>query len=206
MMGIFFASLGWIIISYLIGSLPFGLLVAKTCMGIDLRQWGSGNTGATNVARTCGFSYGILTFVLDVAKGVIPLLIAMLISSSLLFLSLTALAVLLGHMYSVFLNWQGGKGVAPCIGIFAVLTPGPLFIAILLCLALIWITGYVSVGTLTMTTFLPLFVLLAGYLSFFLLSLVVMILIYSKHKENILRLARGEEYPWSRKKFQQASQ
>ncbi|MFO8033448.1 MAG: glycerol-3-phosphate 1-O-acyltransferase PlsY [Desulfohalobiaceae bacterium] len=200
-MGLFFASLGWIVITYLLGSLPFGLFVAKVCKGTDPRMWGSGNTGATNVARSCGPGYGILTFALDAGKGFIPLLVAMAMSGSGLFLFLTALAALLGHMYSVFLNWQGGKGVATYIGIFAALSPGPLFWALVLCLLLIWLTGYVSLGSLGLITILPLFLLFTAQFSFFLLGLLALLLIYSRHKENILRLARGQENPWSRKRF-----
>ncbi|MFW6178824.1 MAG: glycerol-3-phosphate 1-O-acyltransferase PlsY [Desulfohalobiaceae bacterium] len=205
-MGLFFASLGWIVITYLLGALPFGLFVAKACKGIDPRMWGSGNTGATNVARSCGPGYGILTFALDAGKGFVPLLVAMAMSDSGLFLFLTALAALLGHMYSVFLNWKGGKGVATYIGIFAALSPGPLFWALILCLLLIWITGYVSLGSLGLVTVLPVFVLFTGQFIFFLLGILALFLIYSRHKENILRLARGQENPWSRKKFLQAEQ
>lgn len=200
-MGLFFASLGWIAITYLLGSLPFGLFVAKACKGTDPRMWGSGNTGATNVARNCGLGYGILTFALDAGKGFVPLLVAMAMSGSGLFLFLTALAALLGHMYSVFLNWKGGKGVATYIGIFAALSPGPLFWALVLCLLLIWITGYISLGSLGLITILPLFLLFTAQFSFFLLGLLALLLIYSRHKENILRLARGQENPWSRKRF-----
>lgn len=201
-MGLILACTGWILITYLIGALPFGLFVAKACKGIDPRLWGSYNTGATNVARTCGPGYGLLTFALDAAKGFVPLLVAMAMSGSVLFLSLTALAALLGHMYSVFLNWKGGKGVATCIGLFAALAPGALFWALILCLFLIWFTGYVSLGSLSLVTVMPLFILLSGHFSLFLLSLVIMLLVYSRHKENILRLARGEENPWSKKRFQ----
>lgn len=205
-MGLFIASLGWIVISYLLGSLPFGLFVAKACKGIDPRGWGSGNTGATNVARTCGPGYGILTFALDAGKGFVPLLIAMAMSGSMLFLFLTALATLLGHMYSVFLNWKGGKGVATYIGIFAALSPGALFWALVLCLLLIWITGYVSLGSLGLVTILPIFLLFSGQFGAFLLGVLTLLLIYSRHKENILRLARGQENPWSRKRFLHTSQ
>lgn len=201
-MGLFFASLGWIVITYLLGSLPFGLFLAKACKGLDPRMHGSKNTGATNVARTCGTGFGLLTFALDAAKGFVPLLIAMAISGSGLFLFLTALAALLGHMYSVFLNWQGGKGVATYIGIFAALSPAALFWALILCLLIIWFTGFVSLGSLSLVTVLPLFALLSGQFLPFLLALVTMLLIYSRHKQNILRLARGEENPWSRKSFQ----
>ena len=200
-MNIVIAGLGWLLVVYLIGSIPFGVMVSRIANGIDPRQTGSGSTGATNVARTCGIGYGILTFVLDMLKGLVPILVAMGINNSPSFLTLTGLAVLAGHLYSAFLSGKGGKGVATTIGIFLALTPTPLFWAVVACLLLIWATGYVSIGSLGMVTILPLFILLAGNFAYIILSLLIMILVYSKHRDNIARLARGEEYPWQRDKY-----
>jgi glycerol-3-phosphate acyltransferase PlsY len=200
-MNIVIAGLGWLLVVYLIGSIPSGLLVSRLANGIDPRLTGSKSTGATNVARTCGIGYGILTFVLDAAKGLIPMLLAMGINNSAALLTLTGVAVLLGHLYSVFLNGRGGKGVATTIGIFLALTPTPLFWAVVVCLALIWATGFVSIGSLALVTVLPLFILLAGSFSYLILSLLVLLLVYAKHRENILRVARGEENPWQRKDY-----
>lgn len=195
----FIAELSWLVVTYIFGSIPFGLIVAKTCKGIDPRLIGSYNTGATNIARTCGTRYGILTFILDMAKGYFPMLIAIAISGSALFLTLTALAAILGHMYSIFLNRKGGKGVATTIGALAAIIPGPLLLSVILCLILIWSSGYMSLGSLTMVTVLPLFVILCGQFSYLILSLIILFLIYNKHKDNILRLAKGEESPWKTK-------
>jgi glycerol-3-phosphate acyltransferase PlsY len=196
MMERFIAQIGWLILVYIIGSVPFGLLVARMGKGIDPRLSGSRNTGATNVARTCGTRFGVLTFALDMLKGLLPVLFAMGISTSPVFLSLTALAALIGHMYSVFLNRKGGKGVATTIGIFAALTPAPLFWALVLCLILIWTTGYISLGSLTLAGSLPVFIIVFLDWPYLVLSLLVMLLIYGKHRENIVRLARGEEKTW----------
>jgi len=195
----FIALLGWIVIVYIVGSVPFGLLLAKMGRGTDPREHGSRNTGATNVARTCGTRYGIATLVLDVLKGFIPVLIASAISASAVLLTLTGLAALLGHMYSAFLDGRGGKGVATTIGVFLAATPTPLFWSLVLCILLIWTIGYVSLGSLALVASLPLFILLAGQFEFLLLSLVVCFLVFIKHRENILRLARGEEQAWRRK-------
>ena len=197
-MNIVIAGLGWLLVVYLIGSIPFGLLVSRMANGIDPRLTGSKSIGATNVARTCGVSYGILTFGLDAAKGIVPMLVAMGINNSATFLTLTGVAVLLGHLYSAFLSGRGGKGVATTIGIFLALTPTPLFWAVVVCLLLIWATGFVSIGSLGLVTVLPLFILLSGSFSYLILSLLVLALVYSKHRENILRVARGEENPWQR--------
>jgi glycerol-3-phosphate acyltransferase PlsY len=200
-MNIVIAGLGWLLVVYLIGSIPFGLLVSRLANGIDPRLIGSKSIGATNVARTCGTGYGILTFVLDAAKGLIPMLVAMGINNSASFLTLTGLAVVLGHLYSAFLGGKGGKGVAITIGIFLALTPTPLFWSVVVCIVLIWVTGFVSIGSLSMVTVLPLFILLAGSFSYLILSLIVMVLVYSRHRENILRLAKGQENPWQKDKY-----
>lgn len=196
MMERFIAQIGWLILVYIVGSVPFGLLMARVAKGIDPRQHGSLNTGATNVARTCGARYGVLTFILDMLKGLLPVVFAMGISMSPVFLTLTALAALIGHMYSVFLNRKGGKGVATTIGIFAVLAPAPLFWSLILCLILIWTTGYISLGSLTLAGSLPVFIIVFLDWPYLILGLVVMLLIYGKHRDNIVRLARGEEKPW----------
>ncbi|MBS3780489.1 MAG: glycerol-3-phosphate 1-O-acyltransferase PlsY [Desulfovermiculus sp.] len=200
-MNIVIAGLGWLLVVYLIGSIPFGLIVSRLANGIDPRLTGSKSTGATNVARTCGIGYGILTFVLDAAKGLIPILLAMGINDSAAFITLTGVAVLAGHLYSAFLGGKGGKGVATTIGIFLALTPTPLFWAVVLCILLIWATGFVSIGSLSMVTLLPIFILISGAFSYLILSLIVMALVYSKHRENILRLARGQENPWQKDKY-----
>ena len=201
-MSTFLICLFWLALTYIIGSLPFGLIISKITTGEDPRLSGSQNTGATNIARTCGLRYGILTFLLDMAKGFIPLLLAMTLSESILFLSLTGLAAICGHMYSVFLNGTGGKGVATTIGVFAAATPTPLFWSLVICLFIIWFTGYVSVGSLALTLSLPILLILSFNLSFFLLSLAVMFLVFFKHRDNIVRLARGEENSW---KFKRAA-
>lgn len=193
------AGIGWLIVVYILGSVPFGLIIAKAAKDIDPRKWGSKNTGATNIARLCGTKYGVLTLVLDIAKGFVPVVIALGISSSALFLSLTGLAAILGHMYSVFLNRKGGKGMATTIGVFAALTPGPLFWSLIICLVLIYATGYVSLGSLTLVTLLPLFTVVSGHFGMIIVTVIVMFLVYGKHRENIIRLARGEEQSWQKK-------
>jgi acyl phosphate:glycerol-3-phosphate acyltransferase len=186
----------WLALTYLIGSMPFGLIVARTLCGVDPREGGSRNIGATNVARLCGTKYGLLTLGLDLLKGYVPVILAMGLSDSTFFLGLTALTALVGHMYSVFLNGKGGKGVATTIGVFLALTPGSLILALLLCIAAIWASGYVSLGSLTLVASLPVFHLLSGWIGLVPFSLIVMALVFLKHRENIVRLARGEEKPW----------
>jgi len=203
-MEVFIALIGWLILVYIAGSVPFGLLLARMGRDIDPREYGSRNTGATNVARVCGARYGIATLILDLLKGLVPMLMAAAISSSVLLLSLTGLAALLGHMYSVFLDRKGGKGVATTIGIFLAATPGPLVLSLLLCILLILTVGYVSLGSLVLVASLPLFLLVSGNFGFLALSIVVGILVFAKHRDNILRLARGEEKTWKGRTAQSA--
>mgnify|MGYP006280514795 CR=1 FL=1 len=198
-MSVFLACTVWVALTYVIGAVPFGLIVARVWCGEDPRESGSHNTGATNVARICGLRYGLATFFLDLAKGFVPLLLGMALSHSAFFLSLTGLAAILGHMYSVFLNWKGGKGVATTIGVFAVLTPTPFFWSLVACLFCIWLTRTISAGSLALSLILPVFILLSGAVAYLPLSLVVLVLIYHKHRENILRLAKGEEHSWREK-------
>lgn len=192
-------SIFWLGMSYLLGAIPFGLVLAKASNKPDPRKHGSRNMGATNVARVCGTGYGIATLVLDIFKGLFPVAVAATFSQSWFFLSLTALAVLLGHMYSVFLSGQGGKGVATTVGIYLGLAPWPAFLSLIVVAAVIKLSGFVSLGSLILVTLMPITLLLSGNYGYLLLSLIIMALVYARHKENIVRLARGEEQPWRRR-------
>jgi glycerol-3-phosphate acyltransferase PlsY len=190
----------WLGLSYLLGAIPFGLLIAKIFCKTDPRTLGSKSTGATNIARTCGLGYGILTLLLDIFKGWLPVILATSFSDSATFLTLTALAAVVGHMYSVFLNWKGGKGVATTVGVFLALAPGSIFWAILVFAGVIIISGYVSMGSLSLATILPVFILLSGTFSLLILSIVLMALVFWKHRDNIERLRTGEEHSWKKKR------
>lgn len=186
----------WLGMSYLIGAIPFGLVLTKMRGLPDPRLHGSKNMGATNVARVCGAGCGVMTLTLDILKGLFAVGIAASFSDSLFFLSLTALAVLLGHMYSVFLDGKGGKGVATTVGIYLGLTFWPAVLALIVCLTVIKLGGFVSLGSLVLVTLMPIFMLLTETYSLLPISLIIMALVYSRHKENIQRLATGEEQSW----------
>ncbi len=194
-------SILWLGFSYLLGAVPFGLIVARIFCGIDPRLNGSKNTGATNVARLCGVQFGLVVLALDIAKGFFPVFVATGFSESAFFWSLVGLTALIGHMHSVFLRGQGGKAVAATVGVYLALAPGPLLWAALLCFVVIFFSGFVSLGSLTLVTAMPVFLLLTGRFGWiFIFSLVVMALVYWKHRENIGRLARGEEKSWRKDK------
>ncbi|WP_051445414.1 glycerol-3-phosphate 1-O-acyltransferase PlsY [Desulfocurvus vexinensis] len=194
-------TIGWIAFAYLLGAVPFGLIVGKLC-GVDPRTAGSCNTGATNIARLCGFKYGVLALALDLGKGLAPVALARTFTDSPLFLALAAGAAITGHCYSVFLRGKGGKAVATTIGAFVALSFWPTLISCLLCVAVIARSGYVSLGSLTLAAALPVAMLLTGQLTYAALGLAVMALIFWRHRENIQRLARGEEKPWRKKDAQ----
>jgi len=187
------ASLAWIGLAYLLGAVPFGLVVGKIFCGIDPRTDGSRNTGATNVARLCGFKFGVLALLLDLAKGFVPVAVACTFSESSLFLALTGLAAIVGHCWSVFLYGKGGKAVATTVGVFLALAPVSTLIAAVITIAVIAKSGYVSMGSLTLVTILPILMLVTGNLTYCLMAVVVAALVFWRHRENIQRLARGEE-------------
>lgn len=197
-MGYFFSILCVSVAMYFLGSVPFGLLIARRFCGLDPRLDGSHNVGATNVARLCGFKWGVLTLACDVLKAYVP--VAFLAASGSPELAYpAALCVICGHMFSFFLNYKGGKGVATTVGVFLALSPWHLVVAGIACLAVIWRSGYVSAGSLVLVLTLPLLFLCAGSFGEVLFALVVAALVVYKHRDNIRRLFRGEEKAWLKK-------
>ena len=186
------------LLAYLLGSVPFGLVIAAAFKGVDPRRDGSRNVGATNVARLCGLPWGVLTLACDLGKGLLPVLISLrLFAAESPFLCLlVGLASVLGHMFSLFLRFRGGKGVATTVGVFLGAAPAQTVLAGALCLLVIWRSGFVSAGSLTFVAALPLLFLLAASWPLFCLSLVTGSLVTLAHRDNIRRLLRGEEKAW----------
>ena len=189
----------WLAISYLLGAMPFGLLISRTCCGIDPRSEGSGNIGATNVGRLCGTKYGALTLALDMLKGFVPVALAASFSDSYFFLTLVATAAVCGHMFSVFLHGKGGKGVATWVGAFVAISTSGTILCALGFLAALYFYNFVSLASLVMVALMPVVLLFQGHFSAIPLALVLMALIFWKHSENIQRLMAGEEHPWKTK-------
>jgi len=188
-----------ILVAFGLGAVPFGLYVARFVKGIDPRDAGSKNIGATNVARLCGTQWGVLVLVLDIFKGYLPAAMAP-DGTGWLALTLIGAASIAGHAYSPLLQFKGGKAVATTIGVFLALAPWAMFFAVVCCLGVIALSGYVSMGSLTLALALPVFSLLTGNIGMVPLSLCVMLFLFWRHRENILRLDRGEEMPWRRRK------
>ena len=195
-----FFEIFWVLVAYLAGSIPWGLVFAKHCCGIDPRQEGSHSIGATNVSRLCGFHWGVATLVCDVLKGAVPVWVAMLFEFSPLFVTLTALACVAGHVFSCFLGFRGGKAVATTIGVFLPLAFGPLLGACAICVLVIWRSGYVSLGSLCLVAALPMFLMMSEAVIWAPLALLLMLLVVWRHRENISRLRAGTEKSWLKSK------
>lgn len=189
----------WVVAAFFLGSIPFGVVIAKIGKGIDPRRAGSGNPGATNVARLCGLPFGIMTLACDVLKGALPVWASLYLAPSALFHSAVALAAVAGHIKSPFLGFHGGKGVATTIGVLLPLGFWPLLGAVLCCVALIAASGFVSLGSLTLITALVVFYPLSGRWDLLPLALILMAVIFWTHRANIRRLALGEEKSWRKR-------
>lgn len=190
----------FIIIAYLVGSIPFGLILGKVA-GIDVRQGGSGNIGATNVTRLVGKKIGVATLFFDVAKGFLPMITAGAMGAGDNTILLCGLAAFVGHLYPVYLKFRGGKGVATALGVFLYLNPLAVVFCIIAFVSVVYFSGFVSVGSLIAAALMPLLVLvLQGSGNTMWCAFFIALLIWFKHWENISRLMRKEEKSWKKKK------
>ena len=196
-----------LVAAYLIGSIPFSYIFGKM-RGIDLRQHGSGNVGATNALRVLGTKVGVITLLLDMGKGVLAVELArILLSSGAEWqLVIVAIAAISGHIFTIFLGFKGGKGVATSAGVFLDLFPLPCLLALLLFVLIVSITRYVSLGSISAAGFLFIYMLItsirenfANYPSLAVVSLVAGFIIV-RHKVNIQKLLQGTENKISFKK------
>ena len=193
------------LLAYVIGSIPFGVVVGKLFYHIDVREHGSGNVGTTNVFRVLGKKAGAAVLVCDMLKGYIPAFIAayFLRETDPWLVIFIAAAPVVGHMYSVFLKGSGGKGVATGAGVVIALVPLAGGVIALVWVSLILITRYVSLASLVATLLVPVFVIALGDpLPYLIAALLVTVGIFWAHRGNIKRLFQGTEnrvkLPWSR--------
>jgi len=185
-----------ILLAYLLGSIPFGLILVRLRTGKDVRQSGSGNIGATNVLRTTGKAGGVITLLLDAAKGAAAVLIARaLLPEGSLAIHLAALAAVLGHCYPVWLGFKGGKGVATCLGVFLVLSPLAVLVAVVVFVGATVLTRTVSIGSISSAAAFPLAAWWIGPLAG--LQLLVILccsaVVVWAHRANIARIFGGQE-------------
>jgi len=193
--------------SYLVGSIPFGLLMARLFGGSDVRKAGSGNIGATNVARVAGLVPGLLTLLLDAGKGWFAVWLAMrFLHGQALDVVLAGLLAMLGHCFPVWLGFRGGKGVATAAGVFLALCPTAMLAAAILFLLVAGFWRYVSLASIAAAAAIPLLVYLlwapqfAPPQSVTITSLAIAALVIYQHRGNIARLSRGEEPKFSLRK------
>ena len=182
------------ILSYLLGSIPNGLWLGKAVWHTDLREHGSHNIGATNAWRTLGKSAGISIFLLDFAKGAVSVYLGSLLVGTPVFMIVCGILAIVGHSCSLFLKFQGGKGVATGLGVMVMLMPLPALIVFLLWLAIVKVTGYVSLGSIVAAACVPLLAWLMNYsMEFILFGVLAAVFIIVRHHSNIDRLLKGTE-------------
>lgn len=194
--GLFIALFG-----YLLGSVPTGVLLTKFFSKVDPRKVGSKNIGATNIFRTAGKALGILTLVGDVLKGMIPIGIAIQWGVSDLWIAIAGLSAFLGHIFPIFLGFKGGKGVATALGVYVMISPIAVLIEFLLFAGMVWRWRYISLGSISCATTIP--ILIAFFRSesqaYFMLSFIIAALILYRHQSNVSRLLQGTESKWKAK-------
>jgi glycerol-3-phosphate acyltransferase PlsY len=182
-----------ILVAYILGSIPFGVLVARS-KGIDIQKVGSGNIGATNVLRTLGKVPALITLSGDLLKGVAAVFLSSLFIGEEGIEGIAGVAVVLGHMYSIFLSFQGGKGVATGFGVFAVYSPLSALASITVWILTALFLRYSSLAAITAFFSLPLIMAVSGASEvkiFF--AIVIAFLIILRHKQNIKLLVKGQE-------------
>lgn len=187
------ATLLLIVAAYLLGSVPFGYVFGRLA-GIDVRTIGSGNIGAANVVRALGRRRGALTLVADSAKGFLPVYIAWRLGLGEMELALTAVAAFLGHLFSVFLGFHGGKGVATALGVLMAVAPMAAFSLLILFAAVVFISRIVSLGAIAAAVATPLFLWLFYQPPVMVLMGVFLgVMVILRHRDNIQRLLAGTE-------------
>lgn len=196
-------SIGLILLSYLLGSIPFAVVVSRL-MGLqDPRSFGSGNPGATNVLRTGNKKAAVLTLLGDAAKGWLAVILAGYVAQRMelpiMVLAACALAVFLGHVYSCFLKFKGGKGVATALGVLLALEPWLALAVAISWLLVVWVSRYSSLGAVVAATLAPLYYVLGGkvlwplHASVAFAILLIAVVLLHRHKQNIARLLQGKE-------------
>ena len=201
-------SIIFFLLSYLLGSIPFGLIVTKLYGTKDIRKIGSGNIGATNVLRTGQKGLAVITLILDGFKGYLSVSIVYLLTKVFLvneielnstafnfyFISLSGLSAVLGHCFPIWLKFRGGKGVATGFGVFLALNPEIVFIVLIIWILVFLLLKISSLSSLISFITLPiLFFVLKNNMSFLIVSILISTIVIFKHKENILRLIKKEE-------------
>ncbi|HBS46465.1 MAG TPA: acyl-phosphate glycerol 3-phosphate acyltransferase [Paenibacillus sp.] len=184
-----------IVVSYLLGSVSFSVLFAKLLKGIDIRQYGSGNAGATNTLRVLGKGPAISVLVLDVLKGVAAVWLGTWVGGwGTWVAALCGIAAIVGHNWPLYFRFRGGKGIATTIGVMATLCLWPALFAGVIAIGSIFITRYVSLGSLIFVALTPVFLLLTGFTQPVLwTSIIIAVFAFWRHRTNIVKIVEGRE-------------
>lgn len=185
-----------LILCYFIGAIPSGVWIGKIFKNIDVRDYGSKNSGATNSYRVMGPKFGVAVLIADTLKGFLSLLIASKYIDNPFQILVLAMVTILAHTYSCFINFKGGKGVATSLGVFLFLTPYVILILILIFLTVFAMFRYVSLASVVTAGALPILVFIMDKndnIYLFILSLIIGIFVIYRHKTNIERLFKGTE-------------
>lgn len=191
-------------IAYLFGAIPFALIIAKMLRGIDIREHGSGNVGATNVSRVIGYKAGFLCLAFDFLKGYLPTLAAWylirepldlgIMCSPAMQILLVGITTVIGHCFPIYLMGIGGKGVATSLGVFTALMPFPILICVAVGLTYIWLYGYVAIASCMCATALPFLAFMFNYSpEYIVVTALLAVVIDLRHLGNIRRFLRGVE-------------
>lgn len=181
-----------LIIAFILGSIPFGIIIAKA-KGVDLKKVGSGNIGATNVLRSLGKCPAALTLLGDILKGTVAVALGKYIGVGLIYEGLIGVFAILGHNFSLFLRFKGGKGVATSLGVLVIYTPQAAFITLIIWLMVVILTKYSSLGALVSFGLLPLNIFLFDDKQKVFISMIITAIIFIRHSDNIKRLINGTE-------------
>jgi len=187
--------------AFLLGAIPFGKIIGRFIAGMDITRHGSGNIGASNVARTLGVKWGLLTLCLDALKGFVPVfLLARLLPEASLGPSVVGLSALLGHQFSPFLGFRGGKGVSTAFGAYLAIAPGLCLVSLAFFIITVYIWDFISLGSMVSACTIPLLLLASGRPGGVVAAAVIMAtLVCIKHRDNIQRMANGRESKWRKK-------
>ena len=184
----------YLFISYLIGSLSGSLILGKLWK-VDIREMGSGNAGGTNALRSVGVSFGILTFLIDLIKGIIP---PLLVSGNLNLMLCCGIMSILGHVYPIFYNFKGGKGAGTLLGVLSVILPNSVPYILLVWFLVVVLTGYVGLSTIiAIFTILPYSIINAS-INHIVFSFIIFLFIIFTHRDNIRRMINGVENQFTR--------
>jgi glycerol-3-phosphate acyltransferase PlsY len=190
-----------IVFSFLCGSIPTGYLLTKKLCGIDIRTKGSGNIGSTNVKRIVGTKISIITQIIDILKGIIPVILGIYLAKTIklpvstnTYISIIAIAVVLGHDYTPFLKFKGGKGVNTTLGAFILVAPIPTLIGVAVYFILHLFTSIVSIRSIALGVTIPIMCLIMKLpISIVVSTIIACILIVIRHKDNLIRIIHDEE-------------